>query len=103
MRMFFIVGAVALALAGCQSAEQSYYDAKSTCSSAGLKAGTARYNKCVDAAYNTNRRNAQQSSNAAAVGIAAAAVGGAVIGSTTSRRSYRYYPRHRYYRRGYYY
>lgn len=98
MRMFFIVGAVALALAGCQSAEQSYQSAKDTCIAAGLKVGTARYNKCVNAAYSSNRRQAQDATNAAAAGVAAAAIGGALIGASTRRSNYYYYrPYRRYY------
>lgn len=101
MKVYFIIGAVALALAGCQSAEQSYRSAQDTCVAAGLKAGTARYNKCVNAAYQSNRRQAEDATNAATVGIAAAAVGGAVLGAAASRdRHYYYGPRYRYrYRR----
>jgi outer membrane lipoprotein SlyB len=92
--MFVIAAAIALALAGCQTAEQSYASARSTCRAQGLKG--AQFTRCVNATYAANRRQAQDSANAVAVGV----VGGALLGAALTHHHHRSYyrPRYRYYR-----
>jgi len=90
MRLAIIIGAAALVLAGCQTAEQSMVNAESVCLQAGLKPGTATYRRCVDAGYRNNVAQSNAAANQAAVGMAAAAVGGAVIGAAAARPSYYY-------------
>ena len=57
---------------------------------AGLRPGTRSYDRCVNAAYNSNRRQADQAASQVAVGTAAALVGGAVLGAATAPRGYYY-------------
>jgi hypothetical protein len=75
MRLAIILGASALVLAGCQTAEQSMVNAESVCLETGLKPGTGAYARCKNAGY---RQNVAQSDAAAGQAMAGAAVG--VIG-----------------------
>ncbi|KZE29233.1 hypothetical protein IMF23_10955 [Chelatococcus daeguensis] len=90
MRVLFVAGALALTLAACQTAQESAVDAEFTCREAGLRPGTRSYDRCVNAAYNSNRRQADQAASQVAVGTAAALVGGAVLGAATAPRGYYY-------------
>jgi hypothetical protein len=92
MRMKFVIGALALGLAGCQSAAESQISAQNTCSAAGLRQGSAAYNRCVGAAYQENRRQSDQATTAVVAGTAAGLIGGAVLGAASTRgRGYGYY------------
>jgi len=97
MRILAAVGAVTLLLAGCQSADESMYNAERVCRESGLKVGTKAYQRCVDASYDNNRRQSEQATNAAVLGTVAGVVGGAAIASANNRRGY-YYGRPYYYR-----
>ena len=94
MRTILIVGALAAALAGCQTAQESLADAEVTCEAQGFRPGTRAYQQCRSANYVENRRASNEASNAVATGVAAGVIGGA-IGAAASRPYY-------YGRRGYY-
>ncbi|MFC0283970.1 hypothetical protein ACFFJB_10195 [Camelimonas abortus] len=78
-----VAGIAAAMLAGCQSAQESAITAEMTCRQAGLRPGTATYDRCVAAAYDQSRRQADQAATAVAVGTAAGVVGGAIIGANS--------------------
>ncbi|MCB5176577.1 MULTISPECIES: hypothetical protein [Microvirga] len=90
MRLAIAIGAAALALtlAGCQTAEQSMASAESVCLETGLKPGTKTYQRCVNAGYRNNVAQSNAAANQAAAGAAAAAIGGAVLGAATARPYY---------------
>jgi hypothetical protein len=92
MRILLVAGALALALAACQTAQDSAVEAEFTCRDAGLRPGTRAYDRCVNATYARYRRQSDQDASQVAVGAAAGLVGGAVLGAATA-------PRHRYYYR----
>ncbi len=98
MRKLFVAGAIALALAGCQTPQESLASATDVCRQSGLRPGTQSYSRCVNGNYQENRRVSQETSNAVAAGVVAGVVGGAIIGASSRP----YYGR-RYYGRGYYY
>lgn len=80
-----------VSLSGCQTAQESASRAQMTCKAQGLKAGTKRYDRCVNATYQSNRQQTQKAENTAVAGAAIGLVGGAVLGATLND--------HRYYRR----
>jgi hypothetical protein len=88
MRLAIILGATALILAGCQTAEQSMANAESVCQETGLKPGSATYRRCVNAGYRNNVAQSNAAANQAAVGAAAGVIGGAVIGAAAARPHY---------------
>ncbi|WP_112664534.1 hypothetical protein [Microvirga flavescens] len=88
MRLAFIIGAAALALAGCQTSEQSMSNAQSVCLESGLKPGTAAYTRCTNANYRNNVAQSQQAANQVAVGTAVGVLGGAAIGAAAARPHY---------------
>lgn len=88
MRLAILLGASALILAGCQTAEQSMGNAQAVCTETGLKPGTKTYARCVNASYRQNVAQSNEAANQAAVGAAAGVVGGAVIGAAASRPYY---------------
>ncbi|MBD2746249.1 hypothetical protein IC232_05995 [Microvirga sp. BT688] len=88
MRLAIILGATALVLAGCQTAEQSMSSAESVCRETGLKPGTATYTRCVNAGYRNNVAQSNAAANQAAAGAAVGVVGGAVLGAAVARPSY---------------
>ncbi len=98
MRLTLVLGATALILAGCQTAEQSLVNAQSVCSETGLKPGTKTYERCVNAGYRNNVAQANEAANQAAVGAAAGIIGGAVLGAALGGPVYYHRP---YYRRHY--
>ena len=71
MRAILTIAAVGLALAGCQTTEQSFASAESVCLQAGLRPGTTAYGRCTNAAYQQNVANSNAAANAVAVGAAA--------------------------------
>lgn len=95
MRYVLLAGVFSMLLAGCQSPEESMYNAERVCRDSGLKAGTKAYQRCVDASYDNNRRQSEQATNAAVIAGAAGVVGGAVIANNSRSR---YYGRPYYYR-----
>ena len=97
MRMMLVVGALALCLNGCQTVEQSRVDAAYTCEAAGLRPGTARFNRCRRAAYVQNRRNAEAAAGAVVAGAAAGVIAGAAI-AASAQPSYYYGPGYYWYR-----
>lgn len=105
MRFVVIAGLLGLALAGCQTPEQSLAIAQDVCVQAGNRPGTRAYQNCVNANYTANRVESQQTANAVAAGATAGLVGGAVVAAST----YPYYGSSYYYGRpywgggGYYY
>ena len=102
MRSFLIIGAMAAALAGCQTPQESLASAQDVCAGSGFRPGTRSFANCVNGNYRENRRVSQETSNAVATGVVAGVVGGAIIGAA-SRPYYGggYYNRG-YYNRGYY-
>ncbi len=87
-------------LAGCQTPEESASNAQSTCYEQGLRPGSYRFQRCVDATYRNNRAQSDQAANATALGVGAALVGGAVLGAAINNNNndhYRY-RRYRHYR-----
>ncbi len=90
MRLAIAIGAAALALtvAGCQTAEQSMSSAESVCLETGLKPGTATYQRCVNAGYRNNVAQSNAAANQAAAGAAVGVIGGAVLGAAAARPSY---------------
>ncbi|MDF2812289.1 MAG: hypothetical protein K0S56_3320 [Microvirga sp.] len=88
MRIAIIIGATALALAGCQTAEQSMANAESVCLETGLKPGTSAYARCKNAGYRNNVAQSNAAANQAAAGAAVGVIGGAVIGAAAARPSY---------------
>jgi hypothetical protein len=103
MRLIIAIGAIGLALAGCQTTEQSMMNAESVCLQAGLRPGTSAYGRCINASYQQNVANSNAAANAVAVGAAAGLIGGAVIAANSRPYYggyYRPYP-YRYYRGGY--
>ena len=87
MRLMFVAGAIALALAGCQSTSESYANAEQVCLKSGLKQGTAKYNKCIQASYDNNRRNSDAATSAAVAGAAAGVIDGTILGVAASNNS----------------
>lgn len=88
MRLAIILGVTALALAGCQTAEQSMSNAESVCLETGLKPGTATYRRCVNAGYRNNVAQSNAAANQAAAGSAVGIIGGAALGAAAARPSY---------------
>jgi hypothetical protein len=88
MRLAIIIGATALALAGCQTAEQSMANAESVCMETGLKPGTKTFQRCVNAGYRNNVAQSNAAANQAAVGAAVGVIGGAALGAATARPYY---------------
>ncbi|KAB0266665.1 hypothetical protein [Microvirga brassicacearum] len=88
MRIAIIIGATALALAGCQTAEQSMANAESVCLETGLKPGTRAYARCQNAGYRNNVAQSNAAANQAVAGAAVGVIGGAVIGAAAARPSY---------------
>ncbi len=87
---------IALPLAGCQTPQESASRAEDTCSAQGIRPGTARYKRCVQATYSANRQQAQEASNAAVAGAAVGVLGGALAGAAIANDGGYY---HRGYRR----
>ena len=87
MRIVFILGATALALAGCQSPEQSMANAQSVCLETGLKPGTRAYARCTNASYRNNVAQSNAAANQAVAGAAVGVIGGAAI-AASARPSY---------------
>lgn len=75
-------------LTGCQSTEQSAYNAAVTCNAAGLRPGTRAFSRCSNVAYAQNRAQSDQATAAAATGLAVGVLGGAVAGAALSRPYY---------------
>jgi hypothetical protein len=88
MRLAIVIGAAALTLAGCQTAEQSMVNAESVCLETGLKPGTKTYQRCVSAGYRNNVAQSNAAANQAAVGAAVGVIGGAAIGAAAARPHY---------------
>ena len=88
MRLALILGATALILAGCQTAEQSMANAESVCSESGLRPGTKNYERCRNANYRNNVAQSNAAANQVAVGTAVRVVGGAVVGAAAARPHY---------------
>jgi carbonic anhydrase/acetyltransferase-like protein (isoleucine patch superfamily) len=88
MRLAIVIGAAALVLAGCQTAEQSMVNAESVCMETGLKPGSRQYQRCVNAGYRNNVAQSNAAANQAAAGAAVGVIGGAVLGAATARPSY---------------
>ncbi|GGC92100.1 hypothetical protein GCM10010994_57390 [Chelatococcus reniformis] len=86
----FVLGALLLSLAACQSPQDSMVDAQMTCSASGLRPGTRAYERCESVNYQQNRQKSDQTANAVAVGAAAGVVGGALLGAATAPRPYYY-------------
>jgi hypothetical protein len=87
MRLALILGATALILAGCQTAEQSMANAESVCTESGLRPGTKNYERCRNANYRNNVAQSNAAANQVAVGTAVG-VGGAVVGAAAARPHY---------------
>ncbi len=88
MRLAIILGATALILAGCQTAEQSMANAESVCMESGLKPGSKTYERCKNANYRNNVAQSNAAANQVAVGTAVGVVGGAAIGAAAARPHY---------------
>ncbi len=101
MRLIIAIGAIGLALAGCQTTEQSMMSAESVCLQAGLRPGTSAYGRCINASYQQNVANSNAAANAVAVGAAAGLIGGAVIAANSRPYYGGYYRPYGYYRGGY--
>lgn len=93
MRKFIVAGAIAAALAGCQTPTESLNSATDVCIASGFRPGTGAYSRCVNGNYQENRRVSQETGNAVAAGVVAGVVGGAIVGASS---------RGGYYGRGYY-
>ncbi|MBS7697875.1 MULTISPECIES: hypothetical protein [unclassified Chelatococcus] len=91
MRIALTAAFLALAVAGCQSAQDSMVDAEFTCQEAGLRPGTRAFERCANVNYSRNRQQSQDAANAVALGAAAGVIGGAVIGAASAPRYYPYY------------
>jgi hypothetical protein len=87
MRHVLLAGALALTLTGCQTVEQSQISAEYNCEAAGLRPGTARYNRCRQALFAQNRRD----SDAAAGAVVAGAAAGLLVGGAIAASSRPYY------------
>lgn len=92
MRKFIAAGAIAAALAGCQTPQESLNSATDVCIASGFRPGTTSYARCVNGNYQENRRVSQETGNAVAAGVAAGVIGGVVAGAVARP----------YYGRGYY-
>lgn len=92
MRKFIVAGAIAAALAGCQTPQESLNSATDVCLASGFRPGTTSYSRCVNGNYQENRRVSQETGNAVAAGVAAGVIGGVVAGAVSRP----------YYGRGYY-
>ncbi len=103
MRHVFVAGAIALALAGCQTPQESLASATDVCRESGLRPGTGAYSRCVNGNYQQNRRTSEATGNAIATGVVAGVVGGAIIGAASGPYYGRGYYGRGYYGRGYYY
>ncbi|MFN3671386.1 MAG: hypothetical protein ACK4VM_05710, partial [Bosea sp. (in: a-proteobacteria)] len=62
MKRVFVVGALALLAAGCQTRQESLIDAEITCESQGFRPGTRAYQQCRSANYVENRRSNAEAS-----------------------------------------
>lgn len=83
MRLVLLAALLGMALAGCQTPEQSLASAQTVCLQSGLKPGTKSYANCVNGNYAANQQASQQTANAVAAGAAAGLVGGAVVAAST--------------------
>jgi hypothetical protein len=83
MRFVFVAGLLGLALAGCQTPQQSLAIAQDVCVQAGNRPGTRAYQNCVNANYTANRVQSQQTADAVAAGATAGLVGGAIVAAST--------------------
>lgn len=93
-QMITAVTVVALAgasLAGCQSTQESAYNAAVTCNAAGLRPGSRAFSRCSNVAYAQNRAQSDQATAAAAAGLAVGVLGGALAGAAISRPYGGYY------------
>jgi hypothetical protein len=88
MRLAIILGAAALVLAGCQTAEQSMANADSVCTESGLKPGSKAFERCRNANYRNNVAQSNAAASQVAVGTAVGVVGGAAIGAAAARPHY---------------
>jgi len=88
MRLAILLGATALVLAGCQTAEQSMANAESVCTESGLKPGSKTYERCKNANYRNNVAQSNAAASQVAVGTAVGVVGGAAIGAAAARPHY---------------
>ncbi|MBO1904810.1 hypothetical protein KHP60_20635 [Microvirga sp. 3-52] len=88
MRLAIILGAAALVLAGCQTAEQSMANADSVCMESGLKPGSKAFERCRNANYRNNVAQSNAAASQVAVGTAVGVVGGAAIGAAAARPHY---------------
>ena len=88
MRLAIILGAAALVLAGCQTAEQSMANADSVCMESGLKLGSKAFERCRNANYRNNVAQSNAAASQVAVGTAVGVVGGAAIGPAAARPHY---------------
>jgi hypothetical protein len=98
MRKFPIITLTVLTLAAplsaCQTPEESAMNAEATCSEQGLRPGTERYRRCVNATYRNNRIQSQQAENAAVAGAAVGVIGGALVGAAIADDNDGYYYHH---------
>ena len=78
---YIAVGAVCLALAGCQTSRIIHGTAPKACACNRVcMSGTATYGRCINASYRRNVADSNHvTANAVAVGAAAGMIGGAVI------------------------
>jgi hypothetical protein len=101
MRAYPIVALTILGLmaplTACQTPEESAMSAENTCAYQGLKPGTSRYRRCVNATYVANRQQSQEAANATAAGVAVAVVGGALLGAALDDNDGYYYHHHHHY------
>ncbi len=83
-----IFAGAAIALTGCQSTQDSLASAQYVCQSAGLRPGTHRYARCVNANYQQSQQQSNQAAAAVATGVAAGVVGGALVGAAVASPPY---------------
>ncbi len=85
------LGLIAGTAAGCQTPEQSSFQASNVCVAAGLHPGTAAYSRCYSANYANLRYNSQEAENAAVAGAALGVAGGALAGAAIANSGPYYY------------
>ena len=91
---------LAAPLAACQTPQESAVRAENTCVDQGLRPGTSRYRRCVDATYAANRQQSQEAADATAAGVAVAVVGGALLGAALDDDGGYYHHHHHHHHRG---
>ncbi|RCS22032.1 hypothetical protein DUT91_20065 [Phyllobacterium salinisoli] len=89
VRTIIIATVFAVVLSGCQTTEQSVYEADNTCFRSGLYPGTYKYDRCRREVFENSRRKSDNTAALLTLGVAAAAIGGAAVAADHEKKKRR--------------